>query len=819
TDRKYIDTSKILHQIRTTQQITTLRRNLHEFPETILEKGDLIRLILNNSSVAGEKSRKMQPVYSEKFEITDVYPNGNLRIVDDLGNTKLIHKTNAIKVSKIEKQSKRTKTRNTPLLQHMDATDEPPQHGDHADRSENSPNKRPQREEEGNLSHKLDSLIQMMNTMNNRLSKIENEKSEENNKRESNYAERISRKSLSKKDHESLKSTNILTDNAVHQITLKLIEQSDNSQIPVFRQKDFELDENTFEEDSIILVETEKTSAITLFNKSTKFFTIYEFGDKKTEIPNEMPAKKALAIEVQEQYRGDYVIHTIEYLFDHPKGYKSLLLNNRKNRINANDETIITDIKIKTFEANRLWWRNKFEEDVQDVVMSKPMDEKKDIERKVNKPIGTETPIVVGQLNPPKLRDDSDIIEWENELTLYFRTNQIPSDTHQIIARSAMNPNARAKIEIAEKYRDEEFKTMYDIINFLFKESNGEDSTTIFRSMRREINECPSLFLQRLEQMARIAFDRMGDDQKRRNIEEQFTSGINDRIIMRKLLTSRDKTIKKLIEAAENEFRIRKSVSEASKRGLMSNLNVEMNNCVIRSKQEKKRFGIRECKFCRTNSCLKHDKNCSYCWKGSCRKHVYSPRRTNRHTISRENNVNSIWLNNNRKLHFAACTINSVNVSALVDSGAAVSLISSSIATNVKNSLTEMYDYEGNLHFSLGKCYAKVEIDNRSFVHEFHVVKDLRYECILGNDFLIKKKLILHPAAGTIYFDDEVEVNSIEQEGTPVDESLRQNNPHSTIRGCDKCNKSNRRVAPFQLAARTEQMCMDNGNHIKSRRH
>ncbi|KAI3389338.1 hypothetical protein SNEBB_005882 [Seison nebaliae] len=151
-----------------------------------------------------------------------------------------------------------------------------------------------------------------------------------------------------------------------------------------------------------------------------------------------------------------------------------------------------------------------------------------EIEEKNNKNL----PIVIGNLKPPILVNDKDVLEWFNELRMFFANNHIPEDMHLSCARMALNPNDRAKVEMHEKYTELKILDCSSLISFLFKETKGEDIGMHFCGMTRKQDENASCFLLRLDNVYDAGF-----------ICEQFIAGINNERMARKLLSSQSKSI------------------------------------------------------------------------------------------------------------------------------------------------------------------------------------------------------------------------------------------------------------------------------------
>lgn len=99
-------------------------------------------------------------------------------------------------------------------------------------------------------------------------------------------------------------------------------------------------------------------------------------------------------------------------------------------------------------------------------------------------------------------------------------------------------------------------------------------------------------------------------------------------------------------------------------------------------------------------------------------------------------------LNNN--LPTIKCCINSYFVNALVDSGASVSLINQRYVNNVKriSNYNVMCTNGSNLEI-MGKISCEIKFNNVSILHNFLVPKNLKYDAIIGYDFLSKHNCIL----------------------------------------------------------------------------
>lgn len=110
--------------------------------------------------------------------------------------------------------------------------------------------------------------------------------------------------------------------------------------------------------------------------------------------------------------------------------------------------------------------------------------------------------------------------------------------------------------------------------------------------------------------------------------------------------------------------------------------------------------------------------------------------------------VNLINLVGNQELLFIDLQISKKKVRALVDTGASLSVISSTILNELQlplqpASLSVQLAVQGNNVKTLGKVEAEIKVLGTTHFHEFLVIQDLRFQMIFGSDLLISLGLTL----------------------------------------------------------------------------
>ncbi|KAI3384900.1 hypothetical protein SNEBB_009681, partial [Seison nebaliae] len=382
-------------------------------------------------------------------------------------------------------------------------------------------------------------------------------------------------------------------------------------------------------------------------------------------------------------------------------------------------------------------------------------------------------PIIVGNLDPPKLIKECDLLEWNNELTNYFFNNQIPNQLQLKIAIAALDRDSRAKVVMAQKYNFLILRDRNELISYLFKQSKGVDIGVCFRGMTRHHDESPSHFMQRLDNLYSAAFPDSPEERRNHEIGEQFIAGIDNEQMSRILLSIPNRTIPKLLQTVEEREKVNISINEIKTRGLMNKASVNQlkhadgvhrtNNEFTRKKQK---FAIKECKFCKSNKCKIHDRSCSYCWKGNCRKHITFQKNYDSPKFER-NEVNVIKTTNKHDLMCINVIINQHNIVALIDSGSTISLLHErwckKLEINQFPTNTKLVSFTGTEVNATGNAIICVEIDNRRLTQNFTISNDINYDAIIGYDFLKKFKLSIDAANGLLYWEDEInEINSVD---------------------------------------------------------
>ncbi|XP_074040009.1 uncharacterized protein [Leptinotarsa decemlineata] len=110
-----------------------------------------------------------------------------------------------------------------------------------------------------------------------------------------------------------------------------------------------------------------------------------------------------------------------------------------------------------------------------------------------------------------------------------------------------------------------------------------------------------------------------------------------------------------------------------------------------------------------------------------------------------------------RSLPRIPCVINSLNLSALVDTGASSNFIQSGVLANMDltrlpNPATVFMGCESNVSQSLGQITLPVEIEERRFEIKFTVLSKLQEKVIFGLPFLRKTQATIDVGRGSIYF-------------------------------------------------------------------
>ncbi|KAI3389509.1 hypothetical protein SNEBB_007321, partial [Seison nebaliae] len=405
-------------------------------------------------------------------------------------------------------------------------------------------------------------------------------------------------------------------------------------------------------------------------------------------------------------------------------------------------------------------------------------------------------PIVIGNLEPPKLSSGKDLLTWNNELTNFFAINQIPKEMQLNIATTALDNDTRAKITMFQKYCNLMVRDRNELISHIFKQSNGMEIGASFRGMTHNKQESAPGFLPRLDNLYSAAFPNSTKDIKNRDISEQFIAGINNERMARKLLSSPNKSIGNLLNIVQETEKLEISIKDIRNRGMLIddysiNSNQISNNARSKFSERARtqKFSIKSCKFCKNNRCKIQDRACSYCHKGNCRKHIYM--RTNAHlatgsqgnsqnswkkdrnkyannveitehdeeSCKTSDNVNIIESKEKNNLLFVEIELDNIRTIALIDSGSTVSIVRSCLVSNNSkinsSNVMKLSSFNGNETHSKGTINLNTIIDNRSLQHKFLVVDDMKYEVIIGYDFLKKHQLTISATDGLLFWNDE----------------------------------------------------------------
>lgn len=103
-----------------------------------------------------------------------------------------------------------------------------------------------------------------------------------------------------------------------------------------------------------------------------------------------------------------------------------------------------------------------------------------------------------------------------------------------------------------------------------------------------------------------------------------------------------------------------------------------------------------------------------------------------------------------------------VKTIGLVDTGASISCVSENLINKLNQSKIELertnfmniYGVGGEEHKVLGKVTLPLKFQGLVIKHRFHVVQDLQYPVILGDDFLLQNKCNIHYPSRTLYIHE-----------------------------------------------------------------
>lgn len=108
---------------------------------------------------------------------------------------------------------------------------------------------------------------------------------------------------------------------------------------------------------------------------------------------------------------------------------------------------------------------------------------------------------------------------------------------------------------------------------------------------------------------------------------------------------------------------------------------------------------------------------------------------------------------------FVSGILGGLEIDILVDTGAAVSLVSERVYRKINMKLTEGHDNIvgacGEPMFVLGQANCALKLGRQTIGHNFYIVRDLNYECLLGVDFLRKYKCDILLSKGTMTVNGE----------------------------------------------------------------
>ncbi|KAI3386097.1 hypothetical protein SNEBB_008370 [Seison nebaliae] len=382
---------------------------------------------------------------------------------------------------------------------------------------------------------------------------------------------------------------------------------------------------------------------------------------------------------------------------------------------------------------------------------------------------------IVGNIHVESIKSDETIIDWAERTTLYFEANRIPKAMWMQLTIASLPSKLRAIINVATSLRNKVFENFEEIIEELIEKTGGRELSVKFDRAFRNKNESPSEYITRLQHITKYMRTVLN---KESLIKKQFIYGINDRTLVRKLMEMEDLEISVLVQTCEKEMNTRRTISELENKGLLDDQKKSLDiNFVGNNKpetknervryhpQRKRKFGIRECKFCKSNSCRKHHQDCRFCWEGNCYNHKYQKNKFHPSTntveqlpynqLSNENelSINSTTLSNRNGLLFVNVHLaNAAEASALIDTGANVSLITSKLCSTqqiIPNN-ERLTTFSGSTESSLGQIELSFIMNDQKFEEKFTVVDNMKFEMVLGNDFLTRNGINVFPSDGLL---------------------------------------------------------------------
>ncbi|KAI3385629.1 hypothetical protein SNEBB_007720 [Seison nebaliae] len=352
--------------------------------------------------------------------------------------------------------------------------------------------------------------------------------------------------------------------------------------------------------------------------------------------------------------------------------------------------------------------------------------------------------IIVGQLNPPQRRVEDDFGEWSDKINLYLESNRIPKSMWSNILYSTLNCQDRSAID-AERYLEGGFPHEYDeMMVFLAERSFKRHPVNEFYQFVRKEGVSVQMYFFRLEKIAKIAFNKKSEEERKQLIMSQFIRGIEDERISRKL------------------FKMDRSNKCSLNQILRAAIEIEDEDLFVRKEPS--------CKWCERDICIQHqgyrkpqsenrrpgkehvthlleimdEEDSEGLWQGSGREHNAE---VNLNVIREMyEDVHDCKLKN--ELNFTTVTHNGTTFEALIDSGSQRSVI----AEHVRCKFDPIKTVHQNVQFlgfdnvgmsSMERVTVECYIGEEKIVNDFAVLNIGRYEMIIGNDILREKNMVI----------------------------------------------------------------------------